>query len=176
MPHTITLSPVAYDVVDSPVGRLLLVAHDGALAGLYLADHERAPLPHDDWVADPAPFAEVRRQLAAYFAGELTVFDLPLHLEGTPFQVAVWTALTEIPYGETMGYGELAARVGRPTASRAVGAANGRNPISIIVPCHRVIGANGTLTGYGWGTDVKSWLLDHERAVVGQPTLWGAQA
>ena len=112
------------------------------------------------------PFGLARQQLEAFFAGELQAFDLPLRLSGTPFQNQVWQGLLTIPYGTTMSYAELAARIGRPGASRAVGAANGRNPIGIIVPCHRVIGANGSLTGYGGGLDRKDWLISHEASVL----------
>lgn len=153
-----------YTHVESPIGRLLLVGEGGALAGLYVADHEKCLAPDPSWVEDAGEFAEVARQLAEYFAGDRTEFDVELAPVGTPFQLQVWEALRGIPYGETAGYGEIARRIGRPTASRAIGAANGRNPISIIVPCHRVIGADGSLTGYGWGNERKSWLLDHERS------------
>ncbi|MCU1375133.1 MAG: methylated-DNA (protein)-cysteine S-methyltransferase [Actinomycetia bacterium] len=159
-----------YTHVDSPIGRLLLVGRPGRLAGLYVADHEGCRAPEPTWTEDAEPFAGVVAQLEEYFEGRRTVFDLDLELEGTPFQRTVWAALQDIPYGETRGYGQLARAIGRPTASRAVGAANGSNPISIIVPCHRVIGADGSLTGYGWGTERKSWLLDHERA---QASLFG---
>ena len=113
---------------------------------------------------DPAWFTEILGQLDAYFAGRLTEFDIPVKLDGTEFQRRVWSQLQAIPYGETISYGELARRVGSPKASRAVGLANGRNPVTIIVPCHRVIGSNGKLTGYGGGLDRKTWLLDHEAA------------
>ncbi|MGB8650066.1 MAG: methylated-DNA--[protein]-cysteine S-methyltransferase [Mycobacteriales bacterium] len=147
-------------VVDSPVGPLTLVARDGALVGLYLTDQRHRPVidaPRDDSVLPAA-----REQLESYFRRELKEFDLPLALAGTPFQQAVWTGLRSIPYGETMSYGELAEAVGRPGASRAVGLANGRNPIGIVVPCHRVVGAGGGLTGYGGGLERKQWLLDLE--------------
>ena len=113
-------------------------------------------------------FATVRDQLRAYFAGELLEFELPLRMKGTEFQRLVWKELTNIPFGTTISYAEQARRIGRPGAARAVGAANGRNPISIVVPCHRVIGANGTLTGYGGGLDRKQWLLDHEAILIGR--------
>ncbi|GLZ14815.1 methylated-DNA--protein-cysteine methyltransferase [Actinomadura sp. NBRC 104425] len=153
-------------VLDSPVGPLTLVAHDGVLCGLYV-DAQRHRPPQERFglraaIADE-PFAAAAEQLKAYFAGELTTFDLPLALHGTPFQLRVWEALREIPYGETVSYGELAREIGRPTAARAVGLANGRNPISIIVPCHRVIGSTGGLTGYGGGLERKRFLLDFER-------------
>jgi methylated-DNA-[protein]-cysteine S-methyltransferase len=152
-----------YTHVDSPIGRLLLVGRPGVLTGLYVADHEGCRPVDPTWVEDAEAFTEVAHQLEEYFAGERTEFDLALELAGTPFQLAVWGALQEIPFGETWGYGQLARHIGRPTASRAVGAANGRNPISIIVPCHRVSGADGSLTGFGWGTARKTWLLEHEQ-------------
>ncbi|KNB53545.1 methylated-DNA--[protein]-cysteine S-methyltransferase [Streptomyces caatingaensis] len=161
---------VVHTVLESPCGPLTLVATDGALSHLYMTDQRHRP-PEEDFGApgDPgdAPFAETARQLAAYFAGELTRFDLPLALHGTPFQRRVWAALQEIPYGTTVSYGELAGRIGSPGASRAVGLANGRNPVGIIVPCHRVVGADGSLTGYGGGLDRKRRLLAFEREVAG---------
>jgi methylated-DNA-[protein]-cysteine S-methyltransferase len=153
-------------VLDSPVGPLTLVATDGALSGLYMEKQRHLP-PEETFGAldDPGtdPFATVAAQLTAYFAGELTEFDVPLNLHGTPFQRRVWTALQDIPYGETTSYGELAAELGNPSASRAVGLANGRNPVGVIVPCHRVVGSTGSLTGYGGGLDRKRYLLDFER-------------
>ena len=156
--------PRVHTFVDSPLGPLLLVGRpDGVLTGLYLGAHEKCPRPDPSWAEEAAPFAVVAAQLEEYFAGTRTTFDdIEVELVGTPFQVEVWQALRAIPYGETISYAELARRIGRPAAMRAVGSANGRNPVSIIVPCHRVIGADGSLTGYGWGTDRKSWLLDHE--------------
>lgn len=152
-----------YTTVDSPLGELLLFGDGEALAGVSTPPKDGSPHHIGErWVADKAPFTEVKRQLAAYFAGELREFDLPLAPAGTPWQLRVWRALTTIPYGETAGYGELAEELGRPTASRAVGAANGRNPISVIVPCHRVIGANGSLTGYAGGLERKKKLLNLE--------------
>ena len=155
-----------YTYVDSPIGRLLLVGREGVLTGLYVADHEKCRLPAADWVEDVSAFGPVITQLREYFAGERTDFDLEVELEGTPFQTTVWAALREIPYGETWSYGELARHIGRPTGSRAVGMANGRNPVSIVVPCHRVIGSDGSMTGYGWGTDRKTWLLAHEGVLM----------
>ncbi|MCP9952252.1 methylated-DNA--[protein]-cysteine S-methyltransferase [Actinomadura madurae] len=153
-------------VIDSPVGPLTLVETDGALSGLYMEMQRHRP-PADTFGApgdpDSEPFATVAEQLAAYFAGELTEFDMPLRLHGTPFQQRVWDALQEIPYGETTTYGELAVEIGSPSASRAVGLANGRNPVGVIVPCHRVVGSTGSLTGYGGGLDRKRYLLDFER-------------
>jgi methylated-DNA-[protein]-cysteine S-methyltransferase len=153
-----------FTYLDSPIDRLLLVGEPGVVSGIYVADHDKCKALDPSWQEDHAAFGEVIGQLEEYFAGERTEFDLELDPRGTPFQLDVWAALQEIPYAQTMGYGELARRIGRPKASRAVGAANGRNPISIVIPCHRVIGADGSLTGYGWGTTRKSWLLDHERA------------
>lgn len=159
----------------SPIGELLLVADDTALCGLFVADHEDFPTDLPDWSVaghDTSAADTILRmasmQLDEYFAGTRTAFDVPLRFHGTDFQQTVWRALLDVGYGETASYGELARRIGRESASRAVGGANGRNPISIIVPCHRVIGSSGGLTGYGWGTGRKRWLLDHER---GRPTL-----
>jgi len=155
-------SQVVYDYFDSAVGQLLLAAEDGALryVGFELGRH---PIwIDDDWRRDASAFGAVRAQLAAYFAGELTQFDLPLAPRGSPFQLGVWQQLRRIPYGVTISYGELARRVGDPSAARAVGAANGRNPLPIIVPCHRVIGADGSLTGFGGGIATKKFLLEHE--------------
>ena len=155
-------------VMDSPVGPLTLVAIDGALSGLYMEVQRHRPSPETFGAQDDpnaAPFAAVAEQLNAYFAGELTTFDLPLTLKGTEFQKTVWSALLDIPYGETTTYGQIATDLGRPTASRAVGLANGRNPISVIVPCHRVVGSTGDLTGYGGGLDRKRYLLDFERKI-----------
>ncbi|MFF8918718.1 methylated-DNA--[protein]-cysteine S-methyltransferase [Streptomyces sp. NPDC015032] len=149
-------------VVDSPYGPLTLVATDGVLAGLYMTDQRHRPPEETFGEPDPRPFTEAIRQLDAYFAGELREFDLPLHLDGTPFQRSVWEQLLLIPYGETRSYGELAEILGKPGASRAVGLANGKNPVSIIVPCHRVIGTSGSLTGYGGGLDRKQRLLAFE--------------
>ncbi|MFD9811753.1 methylated-DNA--[protein]-cysteine S-methyltransferase [Streptomyces sp. NPDC059080] len=158
----------AHTVLDgTPVGPLTLVATGPALCGVYMTDHRhRPPLETFGRRADPAeaPFAETIAQLDAYFRGELTVFDLPLDLGGTPFQRRVWAELGTLPYGTTVTYGQLADRLGVPSAARAVGLANGRNPVSIIVPCHRVIGANGSLTGYGGGLDRKRRLLAFESA------------
>ena len=165
----------AHTTVDSPVGPLTLVASGGALAGLYMNEQQHQPadetfgeLGADQ---DGELFAEVSRQLKQYFDGERTGFDLRLTLEGTPFQRRVWAALQDIPYGQTISYGQLADRIGQPSASRAVGLANGKNPISIIVPCHRVVGADGSLTGYGGGIERKQYLLAHEHRVSGQTLL-----
>ncbi len=154
----------------SPFGELLLIFNGDTLTGLYLPQHAGgpAPAPEPGSRRDDLAFRAVRDQLRAYFAGELRDFDIPFHLHGTEFQRLVWNELSRIPFGSTISYAEQARRIGRPGAARAVGAANGRNPISIIVPCHRVIGANGSLTGYGGGLDRKQWLLDHEVALTAQ--------
>ena len=156
-----------YDLMDSPVGSLLLVADGDALCGVHFEPHRQREQGAEGWRrvngADPV-LGPARVQLAAYFAGETTTFALPLGPRGTAFQARVWMALRDIPFGATISYGELARRVGQPTASRAVGAANGRNPLPIVVPCHRVIGSSGALTGFGGGMERKRWLLEHEGA------------
>jgi methylated-DNA-[protein]-cysteine S-methyltransferase len=149
--------------VESPVGTLTLVATEGGLSGLFMTDQRRCPPTEKLGRLDSRAFPAVIDQLAAYFAGELTTFDVPLAPVGTPFQRSVWAALRRIPYGETRSYGQLAQSLGRPEAARAVGAANGANPLGIIVPCHRVVGADGSLTGYGGGLDRKRFLLELER-------------
>ncbi|MET9828026.1 methylated-DNA--[protein]-cysteine S-methyltransferase [Streptomyces sp. NPDC006385] len=151
-----------HTVIDSPYGPLTLVAEDGALCGLYMTDQRHRPPQETFGTRDEAPFAAVEEQLKAYFSGELKEFTLELSLRGTPFQRSVWAELRKIPYGETRSYGELADALGNSGASRAVGLANGKNPIGIIVPCHRVVGANGGLTGYGGGLARKRRLLDFE--------------
>ena len=172
-----------YCTTGSPIGPLLLTSDGVSLTGLYMSDYRHGPPPggppsewdilstpskNQSWVHDDhaPPFPQVKGQLAAYFEGRLTDFDLPLAMQGTEFQRRVWDALREIPYGTTTSYGELARRVGNPNGSRAVGLANGHNPISIIVPCHRVIGSNGKLTGYGGGLPRKAALLDFEFSVM----------
>ncbi|MGW4026395.1 methylated-DNA--[protein]-cysteine S-methyltransferase [Streptomyces sp. NPDC005009] len=155
-----------HTVTDSPYGPLTLVADDGVLCGLYMTDQRHRPPEETFGVPDDTPFDEAREQLSAYFAGELKEFTLELRLHGTPFQRRVWDRLTRIPYGETRTYGQLADTLGNSKASRAVGLANGRNPIGIIVPCHRVIGASGGLTGYGGGLERKQRLLDFERGTA----------
>ncbi|MFN0086959.1 MAG: methylated-DNA--[protein]-cysteine S-methyltransferase [Blastocatellia bacterium] len=155
-----------YAILDSPVGPLLLTSNGESLTGLFTEQHKGGPAPRPDWHRDEGSFAAPRRQLAAYFAGELTEFDLPLAPHGTPFQLRVWEELRRIPYGVTMSYGELARTIGNPNASRAVGAANGKNPISIVIPCHRVIGSNSDLTGYAGGIEAKKLLLDLEFAAL----------
>lgn len=161
-----------HSVIDSPIGPLTLVADGGKLAGLYMEVTRHQPADEILGTAVPAGsdavIAAAASQLQAYFAGQLTSFDLPLTLEGTHFQRTVWAGLRAIPYGQTISYGELARRIGQPAASRAVGLANGRNPVGIVIPCHRVIGANGSLTGYGGGIDRKRYLLALEQRVSGQ--------
>jgi methylated-DNA-[protein]-cysteine S-methyltransferase len=151
-----------HTVTDSPYGPLTLVATDGVLSGLYMTAQRHRPDEETFGEPDPAPFGETIRQLDAYFARELKEFDLPMRLEGTPFQRGVWNQLRQIPYGETRTYGRLAEALGNIGASRAVGLANGKNPIGIIVPCHRVIGSTGSLIGYGGGIDRKQRLLAFE--------------
>jgi methylated-DNA-[protein]-cysteine S-methyltransferase len=152
-----------YSELDSPIGLLLLIGDEARLRGLYMRDHEYQPPMSERCERNDAAFRSVRQQLTAYFAGELRKFEVALAGEGSAFQKKVWQALLDIPFGETESYGQLARRIGNEKASRAVGLANGRNPISIIVPCHRVIGANGSLTGYGGGIERKRWLLEHEK-------------
>jgi len=158
-----------YTIVESPVGPLLLAAGSGGLTQLSFLAGPNAEPPRTDGRESPATgngasavLEEARKQIAAYFARKLSCFDLPLTPRGTPFQESVWGKLREIPYGQTISYGELARRVGNPKAPRAVGAANGQNPIAIVIPCHRVIGSNGTLTGFGGGLAIKEQLLEHE--------------
>ena len=164
-----------HTTIDSPIGPLLLIADRQALTGIYLDSERGAPRPEQLGEDDPGHpvLAAAAMQLAEYFAGERQDFDVPLTAAGTDFQQLVWAELVEIPYGETISYGELARRVGKPSASRAVGLANGRNPVPIMVPCHRVIGANGTLTGYGGGIERKQWLLTHEREHAGATLPFG---
>ncbi|AGI86875.1 Methylated-DNA-protein-cysteine S-methyltransferase [Streptomyces albidoflavus] len=152
-----------HTVLDSPCGPLTLVATGGVLSGLYMEGQRHRPAQETFGPRDDRPFGEAAGQLAAYFDSTRTTFDLELRLDGTPFQRSVWKRLRAIPYGETRAYGQLAEDLGSPGASRAVGLANGRNPVGIIVPCHRVVGASGSLTGYGGGIDRKRALLAHER-------------
>jgi methylated-DNA-[protein]-cysteine S-methyltransferase len=149
-------------VVDSPVGPLTLAGANGRLRHLRMVDQTYEP-SREGWEIDDDAFADAAAQLEAYFAGELLEFDLEMDMVGTEFQKRVWAALVTIPYGETRTYGQIAQQIGSPGASRAVGLANGHNPVGIIVPCHRVIGANGSLTGYGGGLERKKQLLDMER-------------
>jgi len=161
---TTDMTDTAWTTVDSPIGPLLVTAEHGAITRLWMSEQRhQSSQPDPSWVRDDSVFDEVADELEAYFAGERTTFDVPLAPAGTQFQRQVWDGLRTIPYGTTCSYGELAAQIGRAGASRAVGLANGRNPISIIIPCHRVIGSSGTLTGYGGGLARKQWLLDLER-------------
>lgn len=148
-----------YCHIDTPIGELLLAGEDNALAMIGFPKGSMRRDPEPDWIYNEKPLRDARRQLEEYFAGARKDFDLPLRLEGTEFQVSVLEALQKIPYGQTVSYGEIAKRIGRPKAVRAVGAANGRNPIPIVVPCHRVIGSSGDLTGFGGGLDTKEALL-----------------
>ncbi len=148
-----------YCYLDTPIGELLLAGDDDALAIIGFPEGSMRRDPEPDWIFNEKPFAEARRQLGEYFAGERREFDLPLRLGGTEFQVEVLEELKKIPYGQTTSYAAIAERIGRPRAVRAVGAANGRNPIPIVVPCHRVIGKSGDLTGFGGGLDTKEALL-----------------
>ena len=153
-----------YRYLESPIGQLLLTSDGESLTGLYMGAPSKSPNLGSDWAEKPdaGPLHEAARQLGEYFAGKRKVFDLPLKMEGTEFQKRVWRQLTKIPFGETWSYGQLARRLDNPNGSRAVGLANGRNPIAVIVPCHRVIGADGSLTGFGGGIPRKQWLLSHE--------------
>lgn len=152
-----------YRVMDSPVGKLTVAADKQGLRFILFGSGRRPAVPGPDWQeSDGGIVSEAIAQLRSYFDGQLTAFDLPLAPQGTPFQMAVWDELRKIPYGIVISYGELAGRIGRPKASRAVGAANGNNPISIVIPCHRVIGNDGKLTGYGGGLAVKEALLKLE--------------
>ncbi len=146
-----------FSYLDSPVGNLLLSRNEHGITSISFRG-----TPHDDWTPNDAVFDDVREQLRAYFAKELRVFNLPLAPRGTPFQLDVWRALRAIPYGETRSYAQIARAIGKPEAIRAVGAANGANPLPIVVPCHRVIGSNGSLTGFGGGLPAKRFLLDLE--------------
>ncbi|MBL0027729.1 MAG: methylated-DNA--[protein]-cysteine S-methyltransferase [Rhodanobacteraceae bacterium] len=155
------MSPIFFDLIDSPIGTLTAAADDSGLRWLLFPRNRHEPA-RAGWQRDVTPFAELRRQLAAYFAGESQVFNLPLAPQGTNFQQSVWSALRGIPYGQTCSYRDIAHVIGNPKGVRAVGLANGRNPLPIIVPCHRVIGADGSMTGFGGGLDTKRFLLDLE--------------
>ncbi len=153
---------MTYTSMESPIGPLLLAGDERGLSLVYFVNGRRPKSPPRTWVEDKKPFKEVVRQLQAYFEGKLKDFDLPLVLEGTEFQLLVWRNLRKIPFGQTVSYGQLARRIGSPDAARAVGLANGSNPIPIIIPCHRVIGSNGDLTGFGGGLPIKKKLLSLE--------------
>ena len=164
---------ICYTQLQSPVGSLLIYGDGETVAGLLFPNHRLFssqsghPRPDPLWQKADDAFRVAREQLCEYFEGQRQQFDIPLKLQGTNFQQQVWQELVKIPYGTTISYAELARRVGQPTASRAVGSANARNPVSLIVPCHRVIGADGRLTGYAGGTETKQWLLDWERQTSG---------
>ena len=160
------MNPTLYNVFDSPIGPITLCSDGVSLTGLYLPQHRHWNGVNPQWHMNESAFQETKRQLAEYFAGRRKVFDIPLRFQGTPFQLRVWEALQQIPFGTTISYADLASRVGQPNASRAVGNANGRNPLSIVVPCHRVVGAGGRLTGYAGGVDRKQWLLSFESQSV----------
>jgi methylated-DNA-[protein]-cysteine S-methyltransferase len=160
---------VVYTEMDSPVGPIMLARVEAGITHILFQKHKYPAKIRDRWRRDDAALRDATNQLRAYFSGESFDFDLALAPAGTPFQKKVWAALREIRCGETESYGQLAARIGFPDASRAVGAANGRNPIAIVVPCHRVIGANGTLTGYAGGLHIKKALLEHEARMVKRP-------
>lgn len=159
-----------YQWIESPVAPLLLTASNSGLSGLYLEGQKHFPKISADWTASPELpiFARAQAQLNEYFAQERQTFDLSLDPQGTRFQRQVWQYLRQIPFGETTSYGAIARALGKSGAAQAVGAANGRNPISIIVPCHRVVGSSGQMTGYAGGIDKKQWLLRHEQRVVGR--------
>jgi methylated-DNA-[protein]-cysteine S-methyltransferase len=155
-----------YSELDSPIGALRLLGDEQALTGLFMQQHRHGPALPAGCQRNDKAFHQVREQLKAYFAGELRNFEVSFAGRGSPFQRSVWAALVDIPFGATESYGALALRIGNAKASRAVGLANGKNPISIIVPCHRVIGKSGSLTGYGGGLERKQWLLEHERRIA----------
>jgi len=154
---------IYYQYVKSPVGKLLVAGDEKGLHLINFPRNGKPSLPESGWIENLKPLQETLRQLEAYFAGKLKAFSLDICLNVTPFQKKVLTALRQVPYGETISYGELAKNIGNPKASRAVGQANARNPIPIVIPCHRVIGSNGKLTGFGGGIEVKQTLLDLEK-------------
>ena len=162
MSNSTIASTLQYTTLESPIGELLLLGDGEDLHGLYMQEGRRPVSVSSSWERSDPAFADVGEQLEQYFAGERTSFDVGLSMRGAEFERRVWRALREIPYGETVSYGEIARRVGSPQAARAVGLANGRNPIAVIVPCHRVIGADGGLTGYGGGLERKRLLLELE--------------
>ncbi len=157
-----------YSFIDSPLGRLFAQGDGQLVTGLYMPQHHGLKAPDPAWQQRNEPFLALRQQLAEYFAGQRQQFDVPLKFIGTPFQQQVWHELVRIPFGTTITYSKLAQRIGKPTASRAVGQANALNPISILVPCHRVIGADGRLAGYAGGVEKKEWLLEWEREARGE--------
>ena len=152
-----------YCYLETPIGQLLLAGEESALKLIAFPDGAMRRSPEPGWIRSEKPFTEARRQLGEYFAGKRRAFDLPIEPEGTPFQLEVLRELRNIPYGSTASYGDVAKRLGRPRAARAVGAANGRNPLPIVIPCHRVVGSNGSLTGFGGGLATKQALLELEQ-------------
>jgi methylated-DNA-[protein]-cysteine S-methyltransferase len=162
---------ISYAYRDSPVGRLLVAGDGTHLLRVAFPGRIGRARPEPCWRRDPEPLRETLRQLEEYFAGERLGFSLPLDFEGEPLQVAVWKAMRDIPYGQTLSYGEIARRIGQPQAARAVGAACGANPLPIVIPCHRVVGADGSLTGFGGGLPTKRFLLALEQRVAPQPGL-----
>jgi methylated-DNA-[protein]-cysteine S-methyltransferase len=163
------MNTLLHTTIDSPIGELLLLGDGQALHQVSMQGGRRPVHVDPHWTRGDDAFDDVRRQLGEYFDGSRRVFDLPLSLEGNEFELRVWSALRQIEYGETVSYGEIARRIGAPSAARAVGLANGRNPVAVIVPCHRVIGADGSLTGYGGGLERKRLLLDLEAGVLPLP-------
>jgi methylated-DNA-[protein]-cysteine S-methyltransferase len=162
-----TASVIQYSEIDSPLGCILLAGAEGIVRGLYFHDQKYLPQERGHWQRNDAAFPAIRQQLASYFAGEGTAFDGAVSpFGGTEFQRLVWASLKQIPLGQTCSYSQLATRMGCPAAVRAVAAAVGRNPVSLIVPCHRVIGAGGSLTGYAGGLERKRWLLEHEARIL----------
>lgn len=159
----VSMEKIYFTYMESPVGRLLLAGSRAGLKWIGFSEGRAAIKPEPDWLPSDQYLTEAIRQLDAYFRGELRSFDLPLALEGTTFQKTVWQELLKIPYGAAVSYREIARRIGKPKAVRAVGAANGRNPLPIVVPCHRVIGSDGSMTGYGGGLQIKEFLLELER-------------
>ena len=155
-----------FGTMPSPIGELLLTSNGTQLTGVYMQQHRHGPDRAAGWQRDDAKLADAMRQLREYFDGKRTRFDIPCAPAGTAFQQRVWAALTTIPFGTTVSYADIARSIGNPKGVRAVGLANGRNPISIIVPCHRVIGSDGSLTGYGGGIERKEWLLRHEGVLL----------
>jgi methylated-DNA-[protein]-cysteine S-methyltransferase len=174
------MSSTQYSYMNSPIGRLLVAGDENGLQQIFFESEKKGQRPQPGWVQGKSLIRKALEQLQAYFAGELREFKLDLAPAGSPFQLRVWQALRAIPYGETISYGELARRIGNPRAPRAVGAANGQNPLPIVVPCHRVIGSSGALVGFGGGLDVKAKLLALERQFTArpaiQPDLWPAAA
>lgn len=172
---------VAWTGVDTPVGRMFVYVRGGRLVGLTLEEawrhgterHIARHLGRVEFVEDAIEAEPIARQVREYFAGERRTFDVQMEMLGTEFQRAVWGAVAAVPFGQTRSYAQVAIEIGQPSATRAVGAANGANPLPLVVPCHRIIGANGSLTGFGGGLPMKEWLLRHEGALTGQPTFWG---